>query len=216
MKKESSENEAGCRQQTDQHKEKQVWRDAGEKEMDLEETDTKQEGKQRELSERERAGVSWGKELGGGCRVEPEKNNESPLPPTKTAMSAVPPPPTTHPPPAPSTPPDPLLPSLSVAAPFMLSPSDCLNSLLLFNSLGRSQGHSRAHHPATSKHPNIYTHAHTHTLKFDPCVHSRTCTNTCLCVSLKVARGRGDGGGYLSMQTVTQKTSKTVSRLHWK
>lgn len=103
MKKESSENEAGCRQQTDQHKEKQVWRDAGEKEMDLEETDTKQEGKQRELSERERAGVSWGKELGGGCRVEPEKNNESPLPPTKTAMSAVPPPPPPthhrHPPP---------------------------------------------------------------------------------------------------------------------
>lgn len=164
MKKESSENEAGCRQQTDQHKEKQVWRDAGEKEMDLEETDTKQEGKQRELSERERAGVSWGKELGGGAEWSLRKIMRAPyLPQRQPCLPYPPPPTTTHPPPAPSTPPDPLLPSLSVAAPFMLSPSDCLNSLLLFNSLGRSQGHSRAHHPATSKHPNIYTHAHTHT-----------------------------------------------------
>lgn len=45
--------------------------------------------------------------------------------------------------------------SLCVATPFMLSPCEYQNSLLLFNSLGRSGGHSTAHHPATK---------HTHTL----------------------------------------------------
>lgn len=50
----------------------------------------------------------------------------------------------------------------SVAEPFMLSPSECLNSLLLFNSLDRSWGHDTDHHHATSKHPNTHTHIRTH------------------------------------------------------
>ena len=121
------------------------------RETDLEDANTKQEKakgtfkseRERERErERESSGTARERSLGG--------NNESPLPPTKPAMSR----PRLHPLPLP--------PLLSVAAPFMLSPRECLNSLLLFNSLGGSRGHRTAHHPATLPPANIQ-HAHPRT-----------------------------------------------------
>ena len=154
-------------------REKRVWRDTGgerEGETDSEEGGTTQE-KPRKL-----------RDSGGRVRVEPERNNESPLPPTKTAMSALPPPPLT-----PASPPSP--PSLWL----LLSCCHCVTVWIAFYYSTVWAGRGVTAQPTTLPPANIQTYTH-------------TLWNVTLCAfSHMHKRGwmEGDGGAICCMQTHT-------------
>lgn len=75
------------------------------------------------------------------------------------------------------------LPPIVSAAPFILSPCEYLNSLLLFSSLGRSQGQLMAHHPATSKHLNTHTYTPSNTNKAQTHKHCKKATTFAMLTS---------------------------------